>query len=290
MSGVRAVWEQGRREPWLGALGLLGAVAAAMPVYLWVRQYRHLLGGEVPFVWDFSYYYEAAGRFLAAPLSLYADAEFFYPPPSVLLFLPWRAFSLPTAYLLSQVVIAVTAVLGLVLAESLAGVVTRLGQPLAVFDLREAATLGPGARAMTLGVALLGVGGLVALWLRDRLTTAAGVGLLALVPVVSPLGWEHIYTLALPLFALLAVRSAGPRARALVVLGVAVFFVPTLPQALMLASFEWWPRPRHDLIYARHLVATLGLLGFVTTREARRRTSAPAARAAGARRSYRGGS
>lgn len=408
MNPIRAVWEAGRRVPWLGALGLLGAVAAAaMPVYLWFSHYRYIVSGEAPFVWDFSYYYEAAGRFAAHPLTLYADPEFFYPPPSVLMLLPWRVLPLPAAYLLSQFAIAAAVVVGLVLAlkawegdhaerlpggtkallvltglgtapvfqtlkygqvgpllmligmgavllvqrerpftaalalaggfwlklyplvlvplglrtrhqrflaglvvglivgpalllgivplelyasyffehlpaqsditsmhalnESLVGVAVRLNHSLAVFHLHKTVVLEPGARAAGLAVALLGFGGLLGAWLRRRLATATtGAGLLALVPVVSPLGWEHLYTLALPLllFALLAARSATPWARVLVVLGAVVFFVPTLPTTLMVASFEWWPRPVHDLIYARHLLATLGLLGFVVAREA----------------------
>ncbi len=399
------------REPGLASLGFLGALSvAAMPVYLWVRQYRHVLGiepgSEGAFIWDFSYYYEAAGRFLQSPMTLYADPEFFYPPPSVLAFLPWLVLPLPAAYLLSQAVILAATALGLLLAlrlwqeayaetlpggtktllvltglgtapvfqsmkfgqigplllligvgavlllqrgrpmaaalvitggfwlklypillvplglrgrpmrfgaglvvggvvvpllllaviplelyemyffehlparsdltstfalnESLAGVLTRLGEPLAAFQHRADARIPPVASALVLGATLLGVGGLVGLWLRQRLTTAAaGVSLLALVPVVSPLGWEHLYVLALPLvlFALLVARPARPWVRGAVGLAALVFFVPMLPQALMFASFEWWPRPVHDVLSARHLLATLGLLAVVVTRD-----------------------
>jgi len=78
-----------RREPHLALPALLGALALpVLPVYLGLRQFAPVLAQADPFVYDFSYYYEAAARFAAAPGTLYADPEYLYPPPSVLAFLP----------------------------------------------------------------------------------------------------------------------------------------------------------------------------------------------------------
>ena len=62
-----------------------------MVPYLWVRKIRHVTAPPGEFIWDFSYFYRAAERFAADPLTLYADPDYFYPPPSVLAFLPWLA-------------------------------------------------------------------------------------------------------------------------------------------------------------------------------------------------------
>lgn len=96
MHAVLTAW---RRDPFVGAAGVVSALGAlAMGPYLWARKLRHVAAEPDAFVWDFSYFYRAAERFVADPLTLYADPEYFYPPLSVLAFLPWLAFPEAAAF------------------------------------------------------------------------------------------------------------------------------------------------------------------------------------------------
>ena len=87
MSSLLALW---KRYPSIGVLAALSVMLIpASLVWTTARVYVPVITGEMWFVTDFSFYYEAAERFLRDPLSLYPDPfGFMYPPPSVVLFLP----------------------------------------------------------------------------------------------------------------------------------------------------------------------------------------------------------
>ncbi|MDX1532397.1 MAG: glycosyltransferase 87 family protein, partial [Rhodothermales bacterium] len=110
LSEVFALW---RSRPALGVLGVLAAVALPfVPVYLTLRVLLPVWRGDVPGHVDFSVYYDAAGRFLADPLSLYpAVTGFLYPPPAVLAYVPFRALGLTAAAATMTLLNAVLAVL-----------------------------------------------------------------------------------------------------------------------------------------------------------------------------------
>ncbi len=59
-----------------------------MPVYLAATFYRFALAEPWHFLVDYSWFHQAALRFFSEPLTLYADPEYFYPPPAVLAFWP----------------------------------------------------------------------------------------------------------------------------------------------------------------------------------------------------------
>ena len=99
------------------------------------------------------------------------------------------------------------------------------------------------------------------------------LAVLAVLPVVSALGWEHTYVLALPLtlYLLLEARDRGPGAQAFAALAIFIFMIPKPPEPAMIWTFAHWPRPLVDVFYARFLMVTLVLLGVVPVWMRRRR-------------------
>lgn len=409
-----------RREPHLGLLGGVSVVALLVaPVWLGARIFVPVWTGEMPFITDFSYYYEAAQRFVADPLALYPDPYgFMYPPPSVLLFLPFLALPTPAAFtvmvVLNAVLSAVAVLLalrfweqhrdervaaplkatlllvglasaavfqnlkygqvnvlvlmvglgflgllarerpvwaGLVLAagfwlklyplvlaplalrreqgapcalglgiglvvlpvlllpvvplglyeqyvfelmpywggvtnmhalnQSVVGVLERLHLPLEAFLLSRDTPVHAPTQVVNTVVAAVLLGGFAGAYLLRRLPrVAAGFGMLAALPVISALGWEHTYVLALPLYVIVLVEAQRREswARWGVAFGWLVLLVPKVPEGAMVRLFEAFPRPFHDLFYARFLLVTLLFLGLMAA-WAWRRETATAARA-----------
>ncbi len=113
---------------------------------------------------------------------------------------------------------------------------------------------------------VIGLGfGLAFLWmyLREWLKMeTVGVGLMALLPVVSVLGWEHTYILALPLvwWMLLRVSYAKASVQISIFLGALIFFVPKPPEPIVAALLEHAPRLFSEMLHARFLIVTLGFL------------------------------
>lgn len=144
---------------------------------------------------------------------------------------------------------------------SLTGVLTRLTlPPEAALHALDVPTP-PAVRAAVTLVALALVGGLLGLHLAGRLSpTRAGVLLLAAVPIVSPLGWEHVYVLALPLLLAVLVEVREHR-RAVPVVAVAAvaLLVPRPPSAVLTALVAHAPRVAVDMLNARMPLAVLGL-------------------------------
>ena len=153
------------------------------------------------------------------------------------------------------------------LVQSLPGVLEHLRQPVTDYLRSHDAVLHPAVKTLNTIVTALLLGGLYAAVAAGRLRRdLAGVLMLAVLPVVSILGWEHTYVLALPLFlvAFLEARRRGPAAQAFVAFAVLVLMVPKLPQPQMVWTFEHWPRWLVDVFYARFLLVTLPLLGVAT--------------------------
>ena len=148
--------------------------------------------------------------------------------------------------------------------QGLPAVLSRLTLPSEAFTTYTGRSIDLLPRVLTIGVGL-GIGlALVGAYVRGRMSlAAAGVGLLALLPAVSVLGWEHTYILALPLvwWMLLEAASAGRLVQAAAVFGALVFFVPKSPEPVVAALLAGAPRPLSDLLHARFLIVALGFLG-----------------------------
>lgn len=388
-----------RRITPLISVGLVSfPLLLAMPVYVYSATFSRIFAGEVGYANDFLFFVEGAQRFLADPTTTYAGADFLYPPPSVVLFIPLALLPVAWGYtvlaMLNGIALAVSVWLfirlyerssgervdrwsrrallavafasapffqtvkmgqvdGLVLLSSLSFLALLLRRPmaaasvlvagfwlklypitLAILALRngrrgrlaagfalgliavpfalspiiplslyveylgfvvssgnlsnvaamnqslpavlsrlslppEAFTAYTGhgielfARVATIVVGL-GMGlALVGMYWRGRMSlAAAGVGLLALLPVISVLGWEHTYILALPLvwWMLIRTASASKLLQVFAVVGALVFFLPKPPESVVATLLERAPRQLSDFLHARFLLATLGFL------------------------------
>jgi hypothetical protein len=150
--------------------------------------------------------------------------------------------------------------------QSITGVLEHIQLPVEAYLFSRDTPVGALTKAVN-AAALVGLlGGLYAAYFLGRLRfDVAGVAVLAVLPVVSALGWEHTYVLALPLglYLLLEVRDREPWVRALAALAVLVFMIPKPPEPAMVWTFAHWPRWLVDVFYARFLIVTLVLLGVV---------------------------
>lgn len=153
-----------------------------------------------------------------------------------------------------------------VLNGSVVGVLTRLEAPTAALLISRVEAVSAFTRVVNAATAVGLLGGLHAAVLARRLRPeVAGMALLAAAPAVSGLGWEHTYVLALPLalFTLVAARRRSAAARALVATAVLALMVPTPPHAAQELLVARAPRVVLDLLYARPLLLTLGLMAAV---------------------------
>lgn len=168
--------------------------------------------------------------------------------------------------------------------QSIVGVLEHLKQPVTDYLRSHDTTLAPSTTLVNVAATGGLLGGFYAAYFLGRLPRAVvGVAILAVTPVISGLGWEHTYVLALPLylFALLAARARGRGAPAFAAASVFVFMIPKLPSPLIDWSLAAWPRPVVDLFYARFLIVTLLLLVVLAVwlwrREPVETTNAPVA-------------
>lgn len=148
--------------------------------------------------------------------------------------------------------------------QSLTGVLEHVRLPITDYLRSHDTPIGAVAQAVNTTAVVGLFGGLYAGYFLGRLRVdVVGVAVLAVLPVVSALGWEHTYVLALPLYlyVLLEARHRGPVARVLVTLAVLAFMLPKPPEEVMVWTFAHWPRAVVDVFYARFLIATLALLG-----------------------------
>jgi hypothetical protein len=167
--------------------------------------------------------------------------------------------------------------------QSITGVLERMALPLTDYLRSHDTPIGAVTHTVNVAATVGLLGALYgAYFLRRVRFDLVGVGVLAVLPVISALGWEHTYVLALPLYlyALLEAQRRGPAARWLAAFAVFVFMIPKPPEEVMIWTFEHWPRAVVDVFYARFLVVTLLLLGaavvWLWTRGPQT-TSAPAA-------------
>jgi alpha-1,2-mannosyltransferase len=147
--------------------------------------------------------------------------------------------------------------------QSITGVLTHLRLPLEPLTTAYDTPVSTTTKAVNTVASAGLLGGVYAAYFLGRLPRVpAGFALLAVLPVISVLGWEHTYVLALPLYllVLLEAHRRGPWAKAVAGLGVLVFMVPKLPVPAMEWTFAHWPRPVVDAFYARFLIVTLVFL------------------------------
>jgi alpha-1,2-mannosyltransferase len=123
----------------------------------------------------------------------------------------------------------------------------------------EAVAVTPIARAMQ---AVLAAGVVAALWLQSRNDHArfpvAAASMMALVAVISPLGWGHTYVMALPLvmLQLIAMREASPARATLIFVCAGAMMIPA-GRHLPIDSVPAWLQ---NAVYSRYLLATVTLV------------------------------
>ena len=168
--------------------------------------------------------------------------------------------------------------------QSITGVLEHVQLPITDYLRSHDTPIGALAQSVNTAAAVVLFGGFYAGYFLRRLRLdVVGVAVLATLPVVSGLGWEHTYVLALPLYlyVLLEAQRRGAAARWLAAFAVFVFLIPKPPEEVMRWTFEHWPRAAVDVFYARFLVVTLVLLGVAAVWLWRRRPAdterAPAA-------------
>jgi len=237
MKRVTAVLRAWLAMPHIGIPALVGAGATVLlPPYLYVRQFRHVVGSGDSFIYDFSFFYQAAQRFVADPTTLYADPLFVYPPPSVLSFLPALLFSQPVAYLLWNAVVVGLTIVSLRMTLRL---YTRSGAPVVPAPLAVGVVLaglgsGPVFQNLKYGqvnvLVLLAVLAFLTTLRTDRplqaaLALCAGFWLKLYPLVLLPLAW--------------GVRRAGRfgAGMALGLVGAPLLLLPVIPGALYAEFF-----------------------------------------------------
>ncbi len=167
--------------------------------------------------------------------------------------------------------------------QSIVGVLEHIKQPVTDYLRSHDTTLASSTKLVNFLATGGLLGGFYAAYFLGRLSRpVVGVAILAVTPVISGLGWEHTYVLALPLFLfiLLAARNRGRVAQVFAAASVFVFMIPKLPSPVIDWSLSTWPRPVVDVFYARFLIVTLVLLIVLAVwlwRRAPQTTSAPAA-------------
>jgi hypothetical protein len=106
--------------------------------------------------------------------------------------------------------------------------------------------------------ALAAIGGAVALWKREARLELKAASLMALIAVIAPLGWGHLYVMGLPLviLRLVAMKEATPLVAALVALSVGALMIPSGRHLPIDAAPDWI----ENILYSRYLISTLILI------------------------------
>ena len=93
-------------------------------------------------------------------------------------------------------------------------------------------------------------------------TLPSAFSLMALIPVISPLGWEHAYLLAVPLVLYLLLDSPDWRSGYQVLFSVALFLfmLPKIPDSIISRTCRIGPHAIHCLFYSRYLFIVLAFL------------------------------
>ena len=125
----------------------------------------------------------------------------------------------------------------------------------------ESITVSPLVRAAG---ALAAIGGALALWKRDASSELKAASLMALIAVIAPLGWGHVYVVALPLviLRLIAMKDATPAVAILVAISVAALMIPAARHLPIDAAPDWI----ENIIYSRYVIATFVLISISSKR------------------------
>jgi alpha-1,2-mannosyltransferase len=114
--------------------------------------------------------------------------------------------------------------------------------------------------------ALVGVSVAGKLWFESRkdsrMLPASAASMIALISVLSPLGWGHTYVMAIPLvmMQLNAMREASRELAVMIFLAVAAMMIPA-GRHLPIDSVPAWLQ---NVVYSRYLLATLALIVIST--------------------------
>lgn len=151
------------------------------------------------------------------------------------------------------------------LSNSIQASITRLDLPIEVVTQSGMLPATPLATALAGAVGAVVVGGaLWSAWAGRIGVVWAGLIVLAVLPAVVPLGWEHTFVLAVPLVlvSLAEAGRQGPLARTLVAFCAVAFFAQRPPATWMLVLVDALPRWCIDLYLTRLWAAVLVLIGL----------------------------
>jgi hypothetical protein len=150
--------------------------------------------------------------------------------------------------------------------QSITGVVERLGHPLQSLGTYEYVVARPESRAAGAVAAVILIAGLYTALLRHRSSnpTLTGVVLLAALPLISPLGWEHTFVFALPLCLWLVIETERrPRSLRFAAGAIALTScVQKPPDALLLNTVGSAWSPLWWVFYLRYTLADLAALAL----------------------------
>jgi hypothetical protein len=144
--------------------------------------------------------------------------------------------------------------------QSLVAFLERLRYPSELFlnwTGQQAVTVSPLVRGIGMVVTVTAVLGL---WKRTATAELKAASLMALIPVVAPLGWGHVYVMVLPLvmLRLIAVKAATPLVASMVAISVGGLLIPAGRHLPIDAAPDWV----ENILYSRYLVATLILMAI----------------------------
>lgn len=100
----------------------------------------------------------------------------------------------------------------------------------------------------------------MATWKRQAPVEVKAATMIALIPIIAPLGWGHVYVMVLPLviLRLISLKQATPIAAALVVISVVALLIPAGRHLPIDPAPDWI----ENILYSRYLIATLILIAI----------------------------
>jgi alpha-1,2-mannosyltransferase len=124
---------------------------------------------------------------------------------------------------------------------------------------QQAITVSPLVRALNTSVTGAAA---VALWKSRASREKKAAVLMALIPMIAPLGWGHTYVMVLPLvmLQLLSIRDAAPVKAAAIGACVATLMIPAGRHLPIDAAPDWL----ENIVYSRYLLAT-SVLMFISS-------------------------
>jgi glycosyl transferase family 87 len=224
------------------------AAAIVLSVGIWIKLYPVLL--------IFLGFRKKSFRYFIAGLVLGA----LFP----LALLPYIPFPLYTQYFLERMAQVASSTNLSAVNQSISGFLTHLTHPpakLATYQFTETAAW---IRVVNLACGLPLVISAYLPFIINRKTglVPSAFCLMAVAPVISPLGWEHAYLMAVPLCLYLLLDSLHWRAgyQLLFAAPLTLFLLPKIPDSLIASTCHTGPDFLHCLFYSRYLFIVLAFI------------------------------